>query len=103
MLNLSQRITLTECEKYNTEYYRGDYRGSEARPYNLESMKKFIDLRDNKGYTYTEEANGGKWECLDIKQSHSKYGWNYVYLDHERKLFRTKQTIDEFYGGGAID
>lgn len=97
------KITIKECEDYNRHYYNGDYRGSEATPFNLEAIQKFIDLRDKKGYKYVEDCGSGKWEAIDIKKYHSKYGTNYVYVDHERKLYRTKQTISEFYGGAAVD
>lgn len=97
------KITIQECEDYNCHYYNGDYRGSEATPYNLEAMKRFIELRDKKGYQYVEDYTPGKWVAIDIKKYHSKYGTNYIYIDHERKLYRTSQTMGEFYGGGVVD
>lgn len=98
-----EKITLQECESYNKKYYNGDFRGSEANPYILEAMQQFIELRDKKGYKYVEDYTPGKWKALDIKKYHSKYGTNYIYLDHERKLYRTSQTFDEFYGGSTVD
>ena len=35
------KITIKECEDYNRHYYNGDYRGSEATPFNLEAIQKF--------------------------------------------------------------
>lgn len=76
------------------------YRGSEWKPYDLAAIKKWISIRDN--YTYTDGYSPGTWEALDIKTSHSKYGTNYIYLDHERKLWRIYETISEFYGDGPV-
>ena len=98
-----EKITIQECEAHNRHYYNGDYRGSEATPFDLEAMKKFIELRDNKGYKYVDDYSPGKWEAIDVKKSHSRYGLNYVYVDHERKIYRTRQTIGEFYGGSPVD
>lgn len=94
----AKTITIIECLQYNALFDRGDYQGSEATRKNIKAIEYFIDLRDNKGYQYVEEYSNGKWERLDITDGgHTKYGWNYIYLDHDRKLYRTKETIDEFY------
>lgn len=98
-----EKITLQECENWNRRYEKGEFRYTEANPYIIEAMKQFIELRDKKGYKYVEDYTPGKWEALDIKKYHSKYGTNYIYIDHERKIYRTKQTIGEFYGGGIVD
>ncbi len=96
-----QNGTLEFFEDYNKRYDRGDFRGSEATKYNLDAIKKWIAIRD--GYTYTKDTDGKGWTCLDITQSHSKYGVNYIYFHKERKLWRIMQTISEFYGGGTVD
>lgn len=85
-------------ESYNEGFKTDKYRLSEATPYNLNAIKKWIDIRDD--YTFTDnesEIYYGDWEQLDIKEYHSKYGTNYIYLDHERKLWRIRTTGDEFY------
>lgn len=92
-------ITLEEVIKYN-ENYKPD--GSESRPFDIENMKKFItEIRPM--CIYTEDTSGSGWKALSIKTSHSKYGTNYVYYNLERKLWRTSQTIGEFYGGSVVD
>ena len=94
----SKTITVKECVDYNAQYDKGAFRGSEATKKNIAAIKYFVDLRDNKGYQYTEEYTDGNWERLDITVGgHTKYGWNYIYLDHDRKLYRTRETPGEFY------
>lgn len=94
----AQTITVVECLQYNEMYDRGDFRGSEATKKNIEAIKYFVNLRDKENYKYVEDYTPGDWERLDITLGgHTKYGWNYIYLDHKRKLYRTCETPDEFY------
>lgn len=91
-----------DFEKFNEEYSEGKYRGSEARPYNLDNIRKWIEIRDNyKLLTDIDDINEADWEYIDIKQSHSKYGDNYVYVNRKTKQWRLRQTANEFYGGSA--
>lgn len=85
----------------NEEGARGAFAGSEWRPWNLEVIKHWIAIRHKYKFTNNEEdIYGGDWEQLNITQSRSKYGTNYIYIDNERKLWRTIQTGGEFYGEG---
>ena len=94
----AKTITLIEALQYNDLYDKGDFRGSEATKKNISAINYFINLRDNEQYQYAEEYTPGEWERLDITDGyHTKYGWNYIYLDHTRKLYRTKESADEFY------
>lgn len=92
---------LKDFEKYNQEYYAGEYRGSEARPYDLEKIKEFLKIRSE--YKYVDQYVPGKWRKVQIVLSCSKYGSNYIYFEDEQKLWRTRQTIEEYYGGGVVD
>lgn len=96
MFNTLQNWTFEQFQEDNNKGLAGAYRGSEWRAYNLVAISTWISMRDD--YTYTDEWTPGNWERLDIKQSHSKYGINYIFLDHERKLWRIHQTASEFYG-----
>lgn len=85
-------------ENENAKGKSGAYAGSEWTPYNLSAIKEWIDMRDE--YTFTDnedEIYKGDWEQLDIKEYHSKYGTNYIYIDNERKLWRIRETAGEFY------
>lgn len=94
-----QTVTMEEVADYNQRYDRGEFFGSEATRKNPEAIARFIKLRDNDGYKYTEDCSGGPWERVDITcGSHRKYGLNYIYLDHSRKLYRIRETIGEYYG-----
>lgn len=94
----AQTITIIECLQYNDMYDKGDFRGSEATKKNIKAIEYFINLRDKEKYQYVEDYTPGDWERLDITiGGHTKYGWNYIYLDHKRKLYRTRETADEFY------
>lgn len=102
MENRFKTITLKEVEQYNQEYYNGEYMGSEARPYNLDMMQFFIN-KIRPYYNYTEDYTNGNWKAIDIKTDHSKYGTNYIYIDEDRKLWRTTQSVTEFYGNNPVD
>ena len=90
----SQPITF--FERFNRDYDNGLFRGSEATKYNMVIMRKWLAIRDN--YTYTEDTSGNNWKYIDIKEDHSKYGTNYIFIDPDRKLWRIKTTGAEFYG-----
>ena len=81
---------------YNDEYYNDEYRLSEMRPFNLDIINKWIAIRDD--YTYTEDDSGDGWYCIDVTLSHSKYGLNYIFINPEKKLWRTRESASEFYG-----
>lgn len=93
-----ETCSFDEIKKYNEEYEAGAYRGSEATPFKLKETKWFLDnIRPT--YKYVDDPyTNGDWETLDIKQYHSKYGLNYLYIDRKQKLWRWKRTGDEFYG-----
>lgn len=94
----ARTITVIECLQHNDMYDRGDFRGSEATKKNIKAVEYFVNLRDKENYKYVEDYTPGDWERLDITLGgHTKYGWNYIYLDHKRKLYRTHETPDEFY------
>ena len=94
-----QTVTMREVREFNRCYDNGDFFGSEATRKNVEAMARFIKLRDEEGYQYPEDCSGGPWERLDITDGyHRKYGLNYIYLDHTRKLYRIRETIGEYYG-----
>ena len=94
----AKTITIIETLQYNDLYDRGNFRGSEATKKNVKAIEYFINLRDQQHYQYSEDYTSGNWERLDITDGyHTKYGWNYIYLDHDRKLYRTKESPDEFY------
>lgn len=97
-----KNILATKDYSYFVEENRkgkyGAYAGSEWRPYNLSVIKQWVEMRDK--YTFTdneEEIYKGDWEQLDIKESHNKYGINYIYIDNDRMLWRIRQTGNEFY------
>lgn len=72
------------------------YNISGVTKYNLIVIRKWISIRDN--YTYTEDTSGDNWKYIDIKENHSKYGTNYIFINSNRKLWRIKTTGAEFYG-----
>ena len=83
-------------EQFNEKYDKAAYNLSEVTKYNLTVIRKWISIRDN--YTYTEDTSGNNWKYIDIKEDHSKYGTNYIFIDSNRKLWRIKTTGAEFYG-----
>ena len=87
-------------ENENKKGKNGAYAGSEWTPYNLTVIKQWIDMRQEYAFTDAEEdIYKGDWEKLDIKEYHSKYGTNYIFIDPVRKLWRVRQTGNEFYNG----
>ena len=91
---------LEDFENYNKQYENGDFRGSEATPYNMNAIKKWLSIRESLSYC-DDERTPGEWEALDIKKFHSKYGTNYIFIEPKQKLWRVSQTGDEFYNGPA--
>lgn len=93
-----KEITMEQVKERNRRYHNGEYMGSEVRPYKEDVMEKFInEIRPS--YRYTENYNDGEqWDRMEIVESRSKYGTNFIYLDHKNKLWRTRQTACEFYG-----
>lgn len=98
MINTLKNKPFSYFESENLKGKNGAYAGSEWTPYKLSVIKQWITMRDN--YTFTDNKDDiyeGDWEQLDIKEYHSKYGVNYIYIDNERKLWRIRTTADEFY------
>lgn len=95
--NLRTEKDLKLVEQYNQDYYNGKFAGSEATPINMDIAKKIVELI-GKGYQWTNETPNGNWQRYDLcPGAHRKYGTNYVYIDNDQKLIRTRQTADEFY------
>ena len=88
--------TLEYFIKYNKELIADKYRLSEATPFKIDVMEKWIAIRDD--YTYSDDIVPGEWEHLDIKEYHSKYGTNFIFIESAKKLWRIKTTGAEFYG-----
>lgn len=88
--------TLNDFEEYNERYDKGAFRGSEACRYNINAIKKWLSIRDD--LTYTENTSGDGWKYIDIIDGwHSKYGTGFIYIQPKKKLWRIKQTSNEFY------
>lgn len=98
MIKILKEKPLSYFSSENRKGRYGAYAGSEWTPYNLSVIVQWIDMRDK--YTFTdseEDIYDGDWEQLDIKEYHSKYGTNYIYIDNDRMLWRIRTTGDEFY------
>lgn len=84
-------------EDYNKRYKNGEFRGTESNPYNLDAIKYWLSIRDD--YNFTDNENEpGDWEYFDITNSRSKYGTNYIFLEPNKGLWRTRENAAEFYG-----
>lgn len=89
-------------QKHNERYDKGAFAGSEAQKYNLEVIKKWIDIREE--FSFTEEcseysADFDNWKEIDITDGwHTKYGIGYIYVNEKEGTWRIKRTSDEFYG-----
>jgi len=95
--NIKCEADLKKVEQYNNDYYNGKFAGSEATPISMEIAKKIVSLLES-GYKWTNETPNGNWQRFDLcPGSHTRYGTNYVYIDNEQKLIRTRQTASEFY------
>lgn len=88
--------TLEQFIEYNKEYDNDKFRLSEARRYNINVIEQWISIRDQ--FTYVDDYVKGDWYEIQIVESCSKYGTNYIYIDSIQKLWRTSQTGSEFYG-----
>lgn len=87
---------LEKVEQYNKEVRAGNF-CSEGTPISINIAIKVIRLLEL-GYQWTDETSNGNWQRFDLcPHEHTKYGTNYIYVDDERKLMRTRQTADEFY------
>ena len=88
---------LKKVEQYNNDYHNGKFAGSEATPISIDIALKVVRLLEL-GYKWTNETPNGNWQRFDLcPGAHRKYGTNYIYIDDEQKLMRTRQTADEFY------
>ena len=96
MNNLLRKGQLKDFVEFNRKYDNGEYRGSEARKYDLVAIKTFLSIRSK--LTYTDNYSVGEWRTLRIVTHCSKYGTNYIFIDIKRKLWRTQETPNEFYG-----
>lgn len=80
---------------FNEAYKTDDWlKYSEAAPYDLAQIEKWLAIR--KDFAYTESLDGNNWVAFPITTIKKKYGTYVIYLDYARKLWRTKQTISEF-------
>lgn len=95
-VDMLQRGNLEDFQSYNEAFERGDFKGSEATPYKLDVIEKWIKIRDD--YTYIKEYESGNWFSFDLKEYKTKYGLNTIYVEPDKKLWRITQTGDEFYG-----
>lgn len=80
---------------FNEAYKTDDFLSySEAAPFDLKQIEKWLAIR--KDFTYTESSEGDGWVAFPITTTKKKYGIYTIYIDNGRKLWRTKQTISEF-------
>lgn len=95
--DILQNEALKYFEDFNEQYKKDKWlQCSEAKPYNLKVIEKWIAIRDK--FSYTEDTSGNDWQYIDIAEWHTKYGCNYIFVDSIRKLWRIKDTASEFYG-----
>ncbi len=88
---------LKDYEDYNRKYDADEFmRYSEASKYDLDTMKKWIEIRDD--FEYTDDTAGSGWECFGITQRRTKYGTNLIYVNTDKMLWRYKESASEFYG-----
>ncbi len=88
---------LKKVEQYNKDYYDGKFDGSEATPISMDIALKVVRLLEL-GYQWTNKTPCGNWQRFDLCPGHhTKYGTNYIYIDDEQKLIRTRETSSEFY------
>lgn len=86
---------LKKVKQYNKEVRAGEFL-SEGTPIDLNIALKVIRLLEL-DYHWTESP-AGNWQRFDLcPGEHRKYGTNYIYIDDEQKLMRTRQTAEEFY------
>ena len=93
--------SMKDFEAYNEKYDRGAFSGSEAPKYDLNAISTWIGIRDSLKFTNSEDdMHSGDWKYLLIvdRWSMTKYGTSYIFIDEERKLWRIRQTGEEFYG-----
>ena len=97
-MNKFKDWTLQQFEDYNAQYDRGDFRGSEAIKYDIDAIKKWINIRDS--LTLTEDYSG-TWQYIRIvqKETRTKYSTKYIFVDMDKKVWRTCTTGSEFYNG----
>lgn len=88
---------LEDFKAYNEAYDKDKYKLSEAMKYDLDAIEKWISIRDT--LTYTEEFVGN-WKYLKIFSGYgTKYGTKWIFIDEEQKLWRIRETGNEFYNG----
>ena len=88
---------LEDFKEYNEAYDNDKHRRSEAMKYDLDAIEKWISIRDT--LTYTEEFVGN-WTYLKIFSGYgTKYGTKWIFIDEEQKLWRIRETGNEFYNG----
>lgn len=98
MRSVLETQPLSYFEEENIKCKKDPYVSSEWRPYNLKAIAEWIAIRDKYSFIDSEdEIYKGDWEQLDIRESHSKYGTNYIYIDNDRMLWRIRTTAGEFY------
>lgn len=101
-LHCLKKGNIEDFTKYNEQYDKGAFAGSEATKYNIDIIKKWIDIREEFSFTekcseYSEDFDN--WKEIDITDGfHTKYGIGYIYVNEKEGTWRIKRTSDEFYG-----
>ena len=96
-LEIIQRGSLKDFLAYNKEYDNSiSMKLFEARKFNIEAVKIWLSVRDK--LQFIERSAEGDWRTLEIVDSRSKYGINYIFIDVKNKKWRISITASEFYG-----
>lgn len=93
-----EKGSLEDFENYNREYDKDEFaQYSEARKFDLNAAKIWLAIRG--ALTHVDEYSEGDWRTLQIVESRSKYGTNYIFIDIENKKWRINPSIVEWYCG----
>lgn len=93
-----EKGSLEDFENYNREYDKDKFAQlTEARKFDLNAAKTWLAVRGT--LTHVDEYSQGDWRTLQIVETRSKYGDNYIFIDLENKRWRTRPSIGEWYGG----
>lgn len=99
--DLLEKGTIEDFEQYNKDFEAGKFYGSEATPYKLDNIAKWINIRDE--YTFINDYEPGNWYTLPLSIYTTKYGSDYIFIEPDKKLWRTARTREEFYKGGEVN
>lgn len=95
---LLANYTYEDFLKYN-QYYKShtnEFKYTCAVPYNLFNADIWVRIR--KQLQYTDDLKvGGNWYELPITEYRVKYGTDTIYINVDKKLWRTHKTDSEFY------